>query len=250
MKLIFCIGLGLLSFQFACGTQPQQQAVSEPSKQQTPEPQTQEPEKERDPSKPRVFVTVKHEETGEIKEIEADVTLKEGEKYFLPSYNPAAAASFAKVDLVDENKSPVKVNLDKVYLIEYWAEEGLTRNLYWSQMRQMEAKYKDNEDIEFLSINYDTTFDGKEQIQAAQDRLKDFSTPANVLFDLNDSFRDSFPVTGPVTYILVDARKQIIKFGRADNPQTQEVFDNVRDALLYVESKKAGGIKVISKSEN
>lgn len=256
MKLFLCFWMSFLFFGFACNSSDgkvatQTQTPVQAAKQ---DPAKQDPAKSEKPKKnegtPKVFLTLENKETGELKEVEADVELKAGEKFFVPSFNSAATASFQNVNLVDAEKKPVQIDLDRVYLIEYWSDEGLTRNQFWSQMRQLENEYKDSDEIKLLSINYNTAVMGKTQIENAQERLKQFSTPQNVLFDLDDSFRDSFPVIGPVMYILVDSRQQITFFGRGDNPQTQEVFDNVRDALLHLRSKKTGGITVVTQEEN
>lgn len=253
MKIQFICWLYLLAVSWACGPAVSDElAHAEPSG--TPAAQTREaPLKEstetQNGTTPKVFITLENKETGELKEVEAGVTLKSGEKFFLPAFNPAATASFDGVSLVDDNLHPVNVDLDKVFLIEYWSEEGLTQNQFWSQMRQLELTHKNSDEIGFLSINYDVSFDGKEQVAMGREALKKFSAPERVLFDIKDSFRDNFPVVGPTNYILIDSRQQIVAFGRGDNPNTQEVFDKVRDSLLYLRSQRTGGIQIVDSSE-
>jgi len=261
MKPVLVLWLGLVGLCMACESKsvsdPPSSAVAKSETAAVQEPaekpveKTDNDEKKNEDGTPKIFLTLENEETGELKEVEANVELKSGESFFLPSYNPAAAASFENVDLVDQADQVVEIDPDRVMLIEYWSSDGLTQNQFWSQMRELENQYRDRDkDIQFLSINFDTALDGKAQIQGGLEAIKRFTSPQKVLFDLNDSFRDSFPVIGPTMYILVDSRQQITFFGRGDNPQTQEVFDNVRDALLHQESKRNGGIKVTNRNEN
>lgn len=258
MKFVLALWTGVVVFGLACESKTVSNSTTEtPVKAASAaeEPVGSQENEDKDQKKnpdgtPKVFITIENKETGELKEVEADVQLKSGETFFLPTYNPAAVASFENVDLVNQRDASVKVDLDRVVLIEYWSSDGLTQNQFWSQMREMEKKYKDNENIKFLSINFDTALDGDDQIASGLEAIKRFTPPEKVYFDLNDSFRDSFPVIGPTMYLLVDSRQQITFFGRGDNPRTQEVFDNVRDALLHFESKKNGGIKVTNRNEN
>ncbi len=189
-------------------------------------------------------ITLVDKETGERVEAEAEIVVEEGEKFVFYPAKDSAAANFEGLTIVDAKGEKAEIPLGKVTILEYWSPDAMARNQYWNQMRELEREHQGSDAIQFVSIHYDTAVRGEAQIAAASNFLQNYSQPAHLLYDFDDGFRDRFYMPGPVSYYLVDHRGQLVQAGRADSPETQKVFDGIRDALLHQDAAKNGSIRI------
>ena len=161
--------------------------------------------------------------------------IKEEGKIFEPAAKTESAADFSKLHLMDLEGKNVLPVLDRVTVIEYWTEASHGDNKFWNRMREMEQKYAGNPDVQFISINYDNVLNGKHHRAAVKEFLKKNTAPMNLLLDKDDGFRHFFFVPGPVSYALIDHRKQYTHVGRGDAPETAELFDTlIENAIKYM----------------
>ena len=237
MKYLVSLAV-ILSYLMACSPgQPVSALEQDPLPQQT----TQPPGAQSTPPKPKIMVELTHEETGEKKWVEGEVEVIPGEKFLMRPIRPELDVNFDRVHLSDENSQRVKVDLDRVTLVEYWSADALEANKFWSQTRELERKYEDADKLQIVSINYDTVLSGKDQIEAAKETMQRFSPPKTLFFDFLDSFRDALPVPGPVSYYLIDHRRQMTHFGRGDIAATQKLFDAIENALIFQDADRQKG---------
>lgn len=189
-------------------------------------------------------ITLIDEETGERREVDGEIVVEEGERFTFYPAKDSSAASYENLDIVGSDGKKAEIPLGKVTILEYWSSDTMARNQYWNKMRELEREYQGSEEIQFISIYYDTTLRGEPQIAAAGEFLKNYSQPGLLLYDLDDGFRDKFWMPGPICYYLVDHRGQLVRAGRADSPETQTVFDGIKDALLHQDAAKNGSIRI------
>lgn len=163
-----------------------------------------------------------------------------------PVLDPSTVVSFDKARLADMTGKRVKLPLKgKVTIVEYWSRSANKNNLYWNRMRELEHKFKDRDDIQIISINYDNALGGEPQRKAVTKYFESFSEPKTVYVDLDDGVREMFSLTGPTAYMLFNEHSQYIFTGRADAPETEKLFKEIDQAIVdkkkwddYVEKVK------------
>jgi len=168
------------------------------------------------------------------------LSVKEIGRRFTPKYNPKAEATFKELVIYNEKGEKVALPLDRVTLVEYWSKEGNKSNKYWDQIRELEKKHKDSKLFRVLSINHDGAFNTPDKIYKVNKYLnkKNMERPAEMYFDLNDTFRDVYQVTGPAMYLLIDCRQQIVIGGRGDRVKTQkDLLDQIDNYILNMEKE-------------
>jgi len=161
-------------------------------------------------------------------------SVKEIGRRFIPDYDERAAASFDELNVCDANGKKVKLDLNRVTLVEYWTKRANKHNKFWQKARELEKQYAEETGFQLISINHETEFNTPDKITGVLNYLKEqnLEKPKNLYFDLNDSFRDEFYVFGPVIYLLIDNRRQLTNAGRGEFDRTQEeVFDQIENAL-------------------
>ena len=169
--------------------------------------------------------------TVEVKEME------EVGRQFVPDVPPEFLADLSKPNLVDQDGNRALLESGRVTIIEYWSRSSVPENLFWNKMRELEHRFDGSDDVQFISINYDYVMNGKHQIAAAQEFLKNWSEPKHLLFDKDDGFRDFFHVNGPVAYLLIDHVKKYRFVGRGDDPKTIEIFEkHLPEAIRFKKS--------------
>ena len=149
-----------------------------------------------------------------------------------PVLDPEKIVSFKTAHLADMDGKPATLVLKgKITIVEYWSTSANKTNLFWNRMRELENKYADRDDIQVASINYDNALGGKAQRTAVTNYLKKFTVPKNLLVDLDGGVREIFAMNGPVCYLLINQHEQYIYIGRADAPQTEELFSEIEKAI-------------------
>ena len=160
--------------------------------------------------------------------------IKEKRKIIAPIADPESEANIAALSLMDLKGNSVTPEIDRVTVIEYWSKDSHPDNLYWNRMRELEHRFEGSSEIQFISINYDYVRTGASHIEMVNDFLKSNTAPKNLYLDKDDGFRDVFYVPGPVSYLLIDHRKQYTNVGRGDDPETAKLFDKlVENAIEY-----------------
>ena len=158
--------------------------------------------------------------------------IKEKDRVWVPYAKPESQANFQGVYLTDLQGKRIEPLLDRVTIIEYWTEGSNQDNLYWNRVRDLEKQYGGGDELQILSIHYDPVKNGAELREATASLLKKITPPSNVLLDPMLSLREKFLVPGPIAYLLIDHRQQYVNGGRADNPNTTDLFDYYLDQSL------------------
>ncbi len=167
--------------------------------------------------------------------------IEEKERIFVPESAPESEAKLGLIDLVSLDGKDMKPALDRVTIIEYWSMDANKNNLFWNRMRELEQKFAGSDEVQFISINYDIVLNGKHQRAAVKQYLENHSTPSFLLLDRLDGLRDVFQVAGPVSYMLIDHRRQYTNVGRGDDPETLKIFDqHLPNAMKYQQMARAG----------
>jgi len=177
------------------------------------------------------------------------LSVKEIGRRFTPKYNPKAEATFKNLVIYNEMGEKVELPLDRVTLVEYWSKEGNRTNKVWGKIRALEKKHAENPLFRVISINHDGSFNTPDKIYKIQKYLnkKKIEKPATLYFDLNDTFRDEYQVTGPAMYLLIDCRQQIVIGGRGDRDQIQEdLLDQIDN---YITNMQKEGYTVNEKNK-
>lgn len=205
---------------------------------------------ERERGIPTVTIPLVHNETGEIREVEARLVEVDKKEFFLPDEDPSLRLDLSGKKLVNAAGEKVELSNDRVTIIEYWSVDSIESNMYWSNMRYLERQHPP-EELQILSINYDMVQSGDAQIKQALQKLESYTAPQNLLFDLTDSMRDVLPrIPGPASYFLIDLRKQITASGRGDRSDIEHLLKRLNDALIHQESQKSQGrITVVPKND-
>jgi hypothetical protein len=205
---------------------------------------------DRDPTIPTVVIPLVHQETGEVREVEARVVQVDKKEYFLPDPDPSMHLDLNGRTLVNADGEKVTLSSDQVTIIEYWSVDSIESNMYWNRMRYLEREHP-VENLQILSVNYDMVQSGKGQIAQALKKLENYTPPANLLFDLKDGMRDYLPrIPGPASYFLIDGRKQITASGRGDRQDIDHLLKRLEDALIHQDGmRNKGKITVVKKED-
>ena len=145
--------------------------------------------------------------------------------------DPDYLTDFGVTNLVNMAGERVIPTLEKVTVVEYWSRKTAGNSLYWKRMRELEKRFKNSPDVEFISINYDHVYNGQEQRQMANIFVKELGAPATLYFDVDDGVRELFSLPGTMGYMLFDNYKRYLAKGRGDDPETVELFDKMEKAI-------------------
>ncbi|CAM2008136.1 hypothetical protein [Acanthopleuribacter pedis] len=181
-------------------------------------------------------ITLINKETGELRLArpdEIDLEIKEGERFNLVPEDPNKQVHIQELNLRDANGKKVKINLDRVTLIEYWNEDAMGTNQFWGKMREFEKKYADSDEIQILSIYHNPVYSGRETVAFGNQVVKRFEQPKNLYFDTLAVLPDQMYVPGGVSYLLIDHRRQMTHAGRGGFPACEQVFEAVDNALKF-----------------
>lgn len=181
-----------------------------------------------------------NKETGEIRYAtpdEIELTIKEGERYTLIPESPEKQVHHEQLELRNSDGEKVAVKLDRVTLIEYWNEDAMGSNQFWSKMRDFERKYADNPQIQILSIYHNPVYSGREAIAYGNQIVKKYELPKNLYFDTMAALPDKMYVPGGVSYMLIDHRRQMTHAGRGGFAACEQVFEAVENALAFQRSR-------------
>ena len=164
-----------------------------------------------------------------------EVKIQETDRALVPYEDASSHADLSKVSLTDLQGVTVNPELKGVTIIEFWSARDNKDNMYWAKARELEQKYAENGAFQLISINHDPVQSGKRHRAAVAEYLKSVTAPKNIYIDRWDGFRDFFRVPGPVSYLLIDHRKQFINVGRGDDPDTIKLFEeHLPNALKYM----------------
>ncbi len=176
-------------------------------------------------------VTVVDKDGNKKGELDVQVETEEAGREIVVKVDPKDEVDFSKTYLVNMAGERVNIDLDKVTVVEYWSRTSAKNSLYWNKMRELEAKYKNSPDVQFVSINFDNTYNGKYQRQKADEFLQNYSRPEKLLFDVNGGVSEVFLLTGTSSYMLFDNFKRYLTSGRGDAPETMELFEKMEKAI-------------------
>ena len=169
---------------------------------------------------------------------EITVHIEEGDRYIIRPYLEENAVRTDHIKVFNEKAEMVKIPLDRPIVIEYWTGSGMERNQFWNRMRELEREHEGSELIRVISIFYDTGEEPRAKIELAGKELKNYTKPQNLYYDLLDGVRTDLQPPGPVSYFLVDQRKQMTHVGRGDFPATAQLFDAIQNAINYYKDEK------------
>lgn len=163
-------------------------------------------------------------ETGEKIPVDAEARVIQGDSYIHYRENNKYALSLDEAVFYTKDLKPVKIPLDRVTVIEYWNEEAMKENQFWQRAREAEQHYG-SDVFSLFSVHHNQSLSGREQVESIDDVLADYSMPQNLIFDTMDVMRDKIVIPGPVSYYLIDHRRQVIRAFSGDDPEGWELFD-------------------------